>query len=438
MIEVSSAQIAQARPVAQAFSPARLTLARQVAGRTKRQLAEAIDKTAAAVTQFELGQARPSAETLAFCAQALDLPVAFFAGGRPQLVVDTGMAHFRSLRATRAYQREQAMGLIALLWEVVEAVEQVVELPPVSLPGFSDFACLGSPAEAARELRRFWGVGDGPVPHLVRHAEANGIVTSVLPRTLTGEIAAGPPEHPSGVSNVDAFSTRVSQRSLIGLTGAKGGLLRRRFNVAHELGHLLLHPEARPGDHLHEREAHLFAAELLMPEASIIQELPARPDPGRLLPLQRRWGASVSALAFRGRTLGTYSEPQMITLSQLGWRTNEPEDQSLLEGEEPALLRQALELASSAGMCVSSLADQLKLPASLVRTFLGIPDSKPRLTLLKRPLPAGRTSAISLFGEDRCRANGNHGSAGSVMRRARSIRAGLTGGSSGGSRLTGA
>ena len=322
----------------------------------------------------------------------------FFAAGRPQLVVDTGMAHFRSLRATRAYQREQAIGLIALLWEVVEAVEQVVELPPVNLPGISDFARFGSPSEAARELRRFWDVRGGPLPHLVRHAEANGIVTCVLPRTLAGETAAGSPEHPSGVSNVDAFSTRVSQRSLIGLTGAKGGLLRRRFNVAHELGHLLLHPEARPGDHLHEREAHLFAAEFLMPEASIVEELPARPDPGRLLPLQRRWGASVSALAFRGRTLGKYTEPQlkrlMITLSQLGWRTNEPEDQSLLEGEEPALLRQALELASSAGMSVSFLADQLKLPPRLVRTFLGMPDSKPRLTLLKKPLSGRRAVAV--------------------------------------------
>lgn len=387
MIEVSGALVDQARPIARAFSPPRLTLARQVAGRTKRQLAEAIDKTATAVTQFELGQARPSAETLAYCAQALELPVTFFAAGRPQLVVDTGMAHFRSLRATRAYQREQAMGFIALLWEVVEAVEQVVELPPVRLPGVSDFARFGSPAEAARELRKFWDVSDGPLPHLVRHAEANGIVTCVLPRTLTGETAAGSPEHPSGVSNVDAFSTKVSQRSLIGLTGAKGGLLRRRFNVAHELGHLLLHPEARPGDHLHERDAHLFAAEFLMPEASIVQELPTRPDPGRLMPLQRRWGASVSALAFRGRTLGMYTEPQlrrlMITLSKLGWRTNEPEDQSLLEGEEPALLRQALELASSAGMSINSLADQLKMPPRLIRTFLGIPDSKPRLTLLK-------------------------------------------------------
>lgn len=56
MIEITGVQVDRARPVVQAFSPARLTLARQVVGRTKRQLAEAIDKTAAAVTQFEFGR----------------------------------------------------------------------------------------------------------------------------------------------------------------------------------------------------------------------------------------------------------------------------------------------------------------------------------------------------------------------------------------------
>lgn len=385
MIEVTSSQVDRARPVARVFSPTRLTLARHIAGKSKRQLADALDKTAAAVTQFELGQAQPSPETLAACALDLGLPVAFFAAGRPQLAVDTGDAHFRSLRATRIYQRQQAVGFVALLWELVEAIEGRVELPSVSLP--EPFAQYSSPAIAAQELRKTWKIGDGPLIHLVRYAEVNGIVVSVLPQTLTSELAAATPTHMSGVGNVDAFSTCIAQRPLIGLTGAKGGLLRRRFNVAHELGHFLLHSEARPGDQQHEREAHLFAAELLMPEESITEELPARPEPSRLLPLQRRWGVSVSALAFRGRTVGKYSESQlrrlMITLNQLGWRTNEPEDHQLLEGEEPALLRQAVELAASAGFTEVSLAEHLSLPVDLIRAFLGISEQRPRLTLLK-------------------------------------------------------
>jgi Zn-dependent peptidase ImmA (M78 family)/DNA-binding XRE family transcriptional regulator len=385
MIEPSDFQIERARPVARAFSPARLTLARHVSGKSKRQLAEALGKTATAVTQFELGQSRPSPETLAACAQELELPVAFFAAGRPQLTLDTGNAHFRSLRATRIYQRQQAIGFVSLLWELVEAIESYVELPSVRLP--EPFAKYNSPAVAAQELRKTWKIDSGPLVHLLRHSEANGIVVSVLPQTLTSELAAATPTHTSGVGNVDAFSTCIGQRPLIGLTGAKGGLLRRRFNVAHELGHFLLHSEARPGDQQHEREAHLFAAELLMPEESIVEELPARPEPSRLLPLQQRWGVSVSALAFRGRTLGKYSESQlrrlMITLNQLGWRTKEPEDQRLLAGEEPALLRQAVDLAASLGVTGVSLAEQLSLPVDLIRVFLGIPEQRPRLTLLK-------------------------------------------------------
>jgi len=387
MIEVTESQVERAKIVAQAFSPARLTLGRQIAGQAKRQLADSIGKTAAAVTQFELGQARPNAETLARCSVVLGLPVTFFAGGRPQFLVDTGRGHFRSLRATRVYQREQAMGLVALLWEVMEAIEQMVELPEVKLPGLTDFSKFSSPPDAARELRKCWNVDHGPLPHLVRYAETNGIVVSVLPRTLTGEMAAGAPDHPAGVGNVDAFSTKIGQHYLIGLTGAKGGLLRRRFNVAHELGHMVLHDEVRPGDPLHEREAHLFAAELLMPESSIADELPSRPDLQSLLQLQQRWGTSVSALAFRGRTLGKYTENQlkqaMINISKLGWRTNEPEDHRLLQGEEPSLLRTALELATPAGLTEVTLSDQLQLPVNLIRTFVGIPDVRPKLTLMR-------------------------------------------------------
>lgn len=389
MITPTESSVERARSVIRAFSPGRLTMARQVAGMTKRQLAEAIGKTATSVTQFELGQARPSADTLAALAETLKVPVPFFAAGRPQLALDIGSAHFRSLRATRAYQREQALALMALLWEVVQCVEQAVELPAVNLPGWMTFGQFGSPGEAAQALRTEWRLGEGPLPHLLRHAEANGIVASILPQTYAGDLAAGSPDHPSGVGNVDAFSTRESHRPLIGLTGSKGGLLRRRFNVAHEIGHLLLHSEARPGDAQHEREAHLFAAELMLPRDAMLDELPVRPDPAKLVPLQQRWGASVSALGYRGKTLGKYSDSQlrrlMISLSQLGWRTNEPEDARLLAGEEPVLLKQAVELAAPLGISVSSISEELALPVPLVRSLLGMPDHKPRLTLLDAP-----------------------------------------------------
>ena len=42
MIEITSSQLERARPIARVFSPARLTLARHIAGKSKRQVADAM------------------------------------------------------------------------------------------------------------------------------------------------------------------------------------------------------------------------------------------------------------------------------------------------------------------------------------------------------------------------------------------------------------
>lgn len=386
MTGFASGNLQKASAVIQAFSPARLRLARRIAGKTRKQLAIEIGKTAAAVTQFELGQNRPSAETLLACAQSLRMPVEFFVRGRGQLQLDTGAVHFRSLRSTRTYQREQALGFVELIWEIIETVEQHVDLPAPSLPDRISVPEPVSPAVAARWLRSEWNLEPGPLPHLLRNCEARGVVIAVLPRSFQSEASDAAPEHPVGVGTVDAFSTSVLSRPLIALTGAKGGLLRRRFNIAHELGHLLMHPEARPGDGMHEREAHSFAAEFLMPEEQISEELPIRLDVDSLLNLQRRWGVSLSALAYRGRILGMYTEPQhrrfMIALSRLGWRTAEPEDPRLLTGEEPALLRRAVELGDDVGVGITQIAAALALPVPLIRSLVGMPETRPRLSLV--------------------------------------------------------
>ena len=71
---------------------------------------------------------------------------------------------------------------------------------------------------------------------------------------------------------------------------------RHRFTAAHELGHLILHGDTAPGDHQQEREADAFAAEFLMPEATISGELPLRTDFTAFIRLQHTWGVSVKSL----------------------------------------------------------------------------------------------------------------------------------------------
>lgn len=247
-----------ATAVSAAFEPARLTMARQSAGWTKRELAEAINRTPAAVTQYESGSSRPSAAVLVACAAGLGVPVGYFAAGRPRLPLDVGDAHFRSLRSARAADRLKALTVVETVWELTEQLSRYVRFPMVDLP---DVSAAAGPADAARALRSTWGLAPGPIPHVVRLLESKGLVVAFLSF--------------SGSGKVDAFSTAAGSRPIVVLTADKGSALRTRFTAAHEVAHLLLHIEVRPGDIAHEREADAFAAEFLMP-ADIASELPTR------------------------------------------------------------------------------------------------------------------------------------------------------------------
>ena len=355
--------------VAQAFAPARLTMARELAGLRKRDLAEAIDRTAAAVSQYELGQARPSGETLGRCAAALDVPVSFFTAGRPQLRLDTTGAHFRSLRSTTAHQRQQALAHVELLWELIDQLDNVLELPSLGL-GLPLGMRPGDPAATAGMIRKAWDIPAGPVVHLVRTLETRGIVLTQLPGV--------------DAEAIDAFSAALHGRPIIVLS-RKGNPMRQRFSVAHELGHLLLHPEPAPGSRVHEREANTFAAELLMPADEIRDHLPTPVDITALKETADGYGVSVAALAYRGKDLGVYSESTlrriMATLTKLGWRTDEPVG-SRYPGERPELLTRAAELAAAHGLPLPVLADRLHLPVPRLRELLGMPAPRPHLRLI--------------------------------------------------------
>jgi Zn-dependent peptidase ImmA (M78 family) len=355
--------------VAHAFDPARLTMARSLAGLRKRELAVRIDRTAAAVSQYELGQSRPSAATLARCAAALDMPVGFFGVGRPQLRLDTTQAHFRSLRATTAVRRQQALAHVELLWEITVRLDEVIELPPVDL-GLPLGIPHGDVARTARTIRKAWDLPTGPVVHLVRNLEARGIVVTRIP--AVDAVA------------IDAFSSALHGRPMIALSD-KGNPMRRRFSVAHELGHLLLHPDPAPGSAAHERQANTFAAEFLMPAEEIRPLLPTRVDVTALKEIADGYGVSVAALVYRGKDLGVYGDSTvrraMATFSALGWRTDEPVG-SDYAGEQPALLASAVDLANDHGLPLPRLAEQLHIGLPRLRELIGIPDPRPRLRLV--------------------------------------------------------
>lgn len=155
-----------------------------------------------------------------------------------------------------------------------------------------------------------------------------------------------------------------------------------RFDAAHELAHLVLHPDEEPGSHAVERQADAFAAAFLAPADEIRSVLPARIDWSRLLELKTTWGISMQALLYRARTLGVMNEytyrRAMTQVGARGWRLNEPGDRA--PAERQILLTKALDLVAARGIDLATVAEELHLNPETVELIVGI-DDRPIVSL---------------------------------------------------------
>ncbi|WP_433229019.1 XRE family transcriptional regulator [Actinomadura formosensis] len=331
------------------FDCERLTLARRLRGLRKNQLADAVGTTPKAIGRYEAGVQIPEEPVLKRLAIALGVPVEFFQGGRSSVSMDG--AHFRSLRSTSQIERDQALAYGRIATDVVAALEALVDFPEVDLPEYPvspDEIAGPGPVEAARLTRKALLDRPGPVPHVVRLLEKHGVIVLVLPQAA---------------ERVDAFSVGVHPRPMVFFNPAKGDYWRNRFDAAHELGHLVMHADAEPGEKVVEDQAHRFAAEFLMPEHDIAGELPGTADWDHLARLKATWGVSMAALLYRARTLGIMQETAyrnaMSAMSSRGWRRHEPGPGKPLE--QPTMLTRAIEIVGQAGTDRDRVAERARV-----------------------------------------------------------------------------
>ncbi|MGV9568588.1 helix-turn-helix domain-containing protein [Streptomyces nigra] len=340
------------------FDGRRLTLARQLVGLRKNALATKIDKSPTAVAAYENNTKRPAPATVAQLCLTLGVDPGFFLPGPHQPAANNSVPHFRSLRSTTQLARDQAFAYGMIAGDVGAALERHVEFPEPNIPRLSvdvDDEESSVPEEAARLLRKHWEIKAGPVGHLVRLVENNGVVVVFSP----AQTAA-----------VDAYSFDDGYRPTIVLNPAKEDYYRQRFDVAHELGHLVMHVDAEPGSHVVENQAHRFAAELLLPEGELRDLLPSKADWRVLATLKEAYGVSLQALLYRSRALGimgdvTYRN-SIAYLSSKGWRRREPGEMPAVE--QPSLYPKAVEILSGVGMDEISLAREARVTPGIFRT----------------------------------------------------------------------
>ncbi|HKY16287.1 MAG TPA: XRE family transcriptional regulator [Microthrixaceae bacterium] len=358
------------------MSAERLVLARELHGWTQQRVVEELDRqvdrkiSSPALSQFEKGRSRPSPETLADLAMVYGCPAEFFVE-RPGDVMRP--AFFRSLKAAPARQRKRRMANARLLSNFVRVLEDYVVLPDDDIPDMAvNPADLDSVDDVAADLRAQWEVPAGPVDNVVRLLERRGAVV-VRSRQHRADI--------------DAFSVRFPERSIVVLGSDRDLASRSRFDAAHELGHLVMHGGVEAGTSAVERHAHKFAAAFLMPADEIVDHLPRKVHLPTLMDLKAEWRVSMQALLMRSRDLEAMSPDAytnaMKMFSARGWRKHEPGDHLLGPVETPQLLDKALKVVKRVeGLDLEDLCAEGALPFGLVNDLLRrTRDVRPRVEL---------------------------------------------------------
>ncbi|MGH3972043.1 MAG: XRE family transcriptional regulator [Pseudonocardiaceae bacterium] len=351
------------------FDGTRLVLARRLRGLTKTALAREIGVTPTAVAQYEKG-GRPTQPVMNAISLALGLPRDFFGAGHQVTTLPAAEAHFRSLRSTSAAAREQALAYGELCLELVSLIGDYVDLPPVDLPTVTlpDELSEADIFDAVQVVKQVWGIDGGAVGAVVPLLESHGIVTMRLPEKTD--------------SRVDAFSTMAGDRPLVFLSPVKEDRARSRFDAAHELGHLVLHPDTEPGSKIVESQAHAFAAEFLMPREAIADQLPPRIDWVRLHALKRHWGVSLRALVYRAKTLGVWSDASYRRANQQLSAWGYPEPGSLGPAESPRLLSRACDVMIAGGIDFDEVLAAGRIPREIAdQVFRAAEDVRPKLVM---------------------------------------------------------
>lgn len=310
----------------------RIRQARLAAGLSLEELASRLERPISkqALSKYEHGQSQPSASMLAALAQALEVKTSSLLSSPRASVTWLGFRKHAQL-GVNAQERITATATLRLEHEL-----QMRDLFGIglnhSVPIGSGEPTFDGAESAATTLRHAWGLGDLPISSVIETVEEKGGIVLAWPEDdrfdgLSGEADVGCP--------VVVFNTTRS-------------IDRVRYDVAHELGHLVM---ADSGDEkTNEALAHRFGAAFLVPDTVARKELGEHRQTlsfAELGLLKKRWGLSMQAWTHRAHDLGIIGDSHYkslwIQFSKNGWRRVEPVQ---FEGiEEPMLLRRLLHRA---------------------------------------------------------------------------------------------
>lgn len=392
------------------FRGERLKKARLFRGKTLTELSEMTDISKQSLSLYENNGNRPEPERGMRIATELGFPYDFFLQD-DEFETSTEVTYFRSLVSATKMDRIAQSIKLEFVAKIYEILLNYVDFPSIHIPDIefrgnsNEFDEAGNTAELyeieriAVEVRRHWNLGEEPISNLQFALEENGII-------VTG--------FDTGETKIDAFSQRTAldKYSVFFIAVDQGSKPegRIRFDMAHELGHILLHPWSESLDLIskeefktRETQANIFASAFLLPRESFGRDVQAYPtDLKYYLWLKKKWKSSIQSMVYRSHQLEIITDNQyqymMRQISKNGWRKKEPDDiphylnENIFQGAIDLLFEEKI-LTPSALMRVfkqhsinlfpSDIEDLLHLR----KDTLDVEDTRPKIIQLKHPRP---------------------------------------------------
>lgn len=344
----------------QGFQQDRLSQVLAARRLTQVQLAALVGVSPATVSKWRAGSQAPEREALERLAGVVNVTPEWFTRTPAEKI---SLPLFRSNASAHVAARAMLEARLEWAQDVAVALMEFVDYPELNLPkrDFVDPEEITAEdiEQAASECRDMWRLGRVAVQDLALAVEGAGII---LVREETG-IAQ--------IEGLSAWSEMLG-RPLILLSADKDNGYRSRFDLAHELGHLILHRNIlRTTDNdrykLMEKQAHHFAGSFLLPAESFAADIRMPVTLDDLLLLKRRWGVSVAAITMRLHALDMIDDEGKLSLfkrrSARWGGKSEPGDGDR-KPEQPRLLRRTIDL----------LVDENVMPLDAIPRHIGLSD----------------------------------------------------------------
>lgn len=322
----------------QKFNGQRLKEALQFREKKMTELADETGISKQSLSLYANDSNTPPFENVIKIARTLRFPTDFFMT-EDSCTVSTGNTYFRSQASATKKSRYSQKIKLEYVAKMYEILLNYINFPILNLPKLDNFSLVVDAAEAdsdetyaeierlAAEVRKYWGIGTGPIDNLQYSLESNGIIV-----TGFNDVA----------SDIDAFSQQIDVDGqkvyIIALAIGSKPIERLRFDMAHELGHILMHTWGEDNENVskdefnaREKQANFFASALLLPRETFTRSVSAYPtNVDYYKSLKKKWKVSMQAMMYRARQLNIITDNQfqymMRIVSKNGWRTKEPGD----------------------------------------------------------------------------------------------------------------